>query len=664
MALRQFNKADDNFKLAQTILTKNEDALNYTLLLYNRMGYNYALMRKLDLAKEYTELEIRLAKKLHGPQTIAVSKGYLKLGALYGENQQLNKALHYYKLYEDIYIHLGLENSGDLGLIYYNIGNIYIELNQQSRAITHLNKALSIFQNDPIKKYTFRLPQVYKSIGDAYKFLEKKEKALTYYNKAKSTFIKPIIHGFSTIDLEVAIAQCLDPIHNEEYIVKTIEEAIQFYTKNDILHNISTAYAYLANMYFKQKNYDKSIEYHSKNLKYAKSYSHIPTQIYSNIAIAHNYCFLKEFIKANQHFKNAAELLNYNAAETPDKFKGVTHLISLPFYITTRTEFFTNKYEETNAAEYLDSIHLNNKRYIDCLEYLDHQFSTTTDKTNRLNTYIKYYDKCIRFYIDYPINQESAFEIAEKTKSRQLIINSNSVNAKKFGSVPDSLIQKEKFFNQKIAKLEKLKFESRNDSLSIENADQLFELKRQKDELYEVFLAHYPNYHNLKYNNKVINVSTIKQRLREDETLIEYFIGDKNIYIFSISKNQYNIKRFIKPKELNQWVTQLRNSIYSYDDENEAKLYLKSAHQLYNMLIAPIKEELKHKLIIIPDGVLNYIPFETLLDKKVAEITNYKNLPYLIKKHQISYNYSATLYHQLLNQKNEIAPKDLIAICP
>ena len=39
-------------------------------------------------------------------------------------------------------------------------------------------------------------------------------------------------------------------------------------------------------------------------------------------------------------------------------------------------------------------------------------------------------------------------------------------------------------------------------------------------------------------------------------------------------------------------------------------------------------------------------------------------MPYLIKKHQISYNYSATLYHQLLTQKNEAAKENLLAFAP
>ena len=666
MALRQFNKADDNFKQAQTILTKNKSALNYTLLLYSRMGYNYALMRKFDLAKEYAELEINLAKKLHGSQSIAVSSGYLKLGSLYAQSKQLEKALLCFKLYEEIYINLGLENSGELGLIYFNTGNLYYQLHQFSRGIIYLNKSLSILKNDKGGKYSFRLSKVYILLGKSYLSLEKKEKALEYFNKAKSTFIKPIIHGFSKMDIEVAIAQCLPPLKEEKKIVKTMEEAIQFYTQNNISHNIDVPYHYLANMYFEQKQYEKSIEYHFRNLEHAKSYSRLSSQIHSNIAIAHNYCFLKDFIKAEQHLNHASQLLNYNNGEKPDNFEEVIYKNKLLFYIRTKTLLFTKKQAVTNNPIYLDSIHLNNQLFLNCQEYLDHQYSTLTDKSIRLYSQLENYDQCIKFYIDQHKTQdlENAFEIAEKTKSRLLKINLNAVNATRFNNVPDSILIKDRELKKSISKYEKLKFESKNDSILNDCTDKLFLLKRKKDKLYDLILTQYPKFHNLKYNHKVIDVSSIQQQLDINQTLIEYFIGDNNIYLFTITKNKYKVKSIEIPQDFDQWVIQLRNSIYNYDDEKQTNQYLASAHLLYNTLIKPIKKELKQKLIIIPDGVLNYIPFETLLEKKVDQITSYKDLPYLIKNHQISYNYSATLYHELLTQKSKAAKENLLAFAP
>ena len=52
-------------------------------------------------------------------------------------------------------------------------------------------------------------------------------------------------------------------------------------------------------------------------------------------------------------------------------------------------------------------------------------------------------------------------------------------------------------------------------------------------------------------------------------------------------------------------------------------------------------------LIIITDGELGHLPFETFLTKIAPqEETDYTNLPYLVKNYNISYNYSATLWKE------------------
>ena len=67
-------------------------------------------------------------------------------------------------------------------------------------------------------------------------------------------------------------------------------------------------------------------------------------------------------------------------------------------------------------------------------------------------------------------------------------------------------------------------------------------------------------------------------------------------------------------------------------------------------MINPVKELIKDKenLVIIPDGNLYYLPFETL-----CKNSNYSkrlaNLPFLIKNHSITYHQSATLW---LNSRN------------
>ncbi|MEI2422038.1 CHAT domain-containing protein, partial [Arthrospira platensis SPKY2] len=68
-------------------------------------------------------------------------------------------------------------------------------------------------------------------------------------------------------------------------------------------------------------------------------------------------------------------------------------------------------------------------------------------------------------------------------------------------------------------------------------------------------------------------------------------------------------------------------------------------------LIEPFEQAVVDcRLIIIPDNELGYLPFEVLITKEfTTDNLDFKKLPFLIKKHPVSYTYSATL----LNRKPE-----------
>jgi CHAT domain-containing protein len=85
----------------------------------------------------------------------------------------------------------------------------------------------------------------------------------------------------------------------------------------------------------------------------------------------------------------------------------------------------------------------------------------------------------------------------------------------------------------------------------------------------------------------------------------------------------------------------LRNGILYKIDE----LYAENAWELGKVLLPTLDKEIT-KLIIIPDGLLNTLPFEVLLEDKIKkdEVEVVKNYPFWLKKYEISYAFSATFY--------------------
>jgi CHAT domain-containing protein len=105
-------------------------------------------------------------------------------------------------------------------------------------------------------------------------------------------------------------------------------------------------------------------------------------------------------------------------------------------------------------------------------------------------------------------------------------------------------------------------------------------------------------------------------------------------------------------KDLASLVTEFRLSLQNINYDS----YITSAEKLYSLLISPIRENIKgkKKAYVIPDGILNYLPFEALITKHVPSKgdIDFSGLPYLINDFEICYHYSAHLL--FLSSRKEV----------
>ena len=84
-------------------------------------------------------------------------------------------------------------------------------------------------------------------------------------------------------------------------------------------------------------------------------------------------------------------------------------------------------------------------------------------------------------------------------------------------------------------------------------------------------------------------------------------------------------------------------------------------------MILPVKYLIpdQSELIIVPDGLLGYIPFDALLTAPVKDIKNSREYPYLLKDYQTSIAYSATLLKEMRDKKHRQTPiKQFLAVAP
>ncbi|WP_375560307.1 CHAT domain-containing protein [Bernardetia sp. OM2101] len=258
--------------------------------------------------------------------------------------------------------------------------------------------------------------------------------------------------------------------------------------------------------------------------------------------------------------------------------------------------------------------------------------------------------------------KEQAFYFAERNKASVLLAAIADTKAKHFAGIPDSLLEKEQTIQTQIAYFEQqiqsypISNTTLQDSDLIYLRSQLINYQTQAKEFTSLLEKQYPNYFSLKYNTQIADIPKIQAKLDDKTALLlyaqTYSQGDNSqIYAFLITKDKLEINT-IAEKELESDFIYLRNSIefQSYDD------FVESSSLLSQQLLFFDIPSYIQKVVIVPEGNMGKIPFEALFTEKISEKSeflkeeSYSKLPFLIKKHTVSYSYSATLFIE----KNEI----------
>jgi len=264
-------------------------------------------------------------------------------------------------------------------------------------------------------------------------------------------------------------------------------------------------------------------------------------------------------------------------------------------------------------------------------------------------------EECIAILFDLNLKEknksylEEAFQWSEYTKSPVL---NNLVTSKSRLSIEEkNLITKIQAFNSIITN-EQLKADKANvniiqDAIEQQNRTMLALKQLKKSDL---------NW------TRKINLKTLYNKLEnENVTLVSYFFGNKNMYVFNLCHNEIVLSQLPQFDKIKNTTRDFINFFNQPDKIANAPVeFNKTAFELYQLLqIQKIKPK-KHTLLI-PDGLLNFVPFESLITQKTTTI-RFSKIPFYLYKTQLTYNNSATFY--LNSKKAQHLSQSVLGIFP
>ncbi len=111
------------------------------------------------------------------------------------------------------------------------------------------------------------------------------------------------------------------------------------------------------------------------------------------------------------------------------------------------------------------------------------------------------------------------------------------------------------------------------------------------------------------FTNSLINYSDVRI-IPQNTIILDYYMTKKYAYVIIIADEMSNIRKMDIPDNFNALIQEYLSSLIFFHSDIASKRKI-----LYDILLKPICQYLhdKNEIIIIPDGVLWSIPFETLL---------------------------------------------------
>ena len=242
--------------------------------------------------------------------------------------------------------------------------------------------------------------------------------------------------------------------------------------------------------------------------------------------------------------------------------------------------------------------------------------------------------------------------------------------------VSDSLFYKQKLLNKDIIELNReLDVQSIADS-SFNIRNRLIEKINLKAAIENEIELHGEQTKASILDSLVLNISDVQNSiLKENEVIIEFNWSDESLYALTIGRDFLDVHKSAITSEL---IQSIHDYVEIISDESDSSRYSKFEFQrfinsslyLYENVLKPVLDKVEtnpksiekiDRIIIVPDGDLSYLPFESLITYTPDTSTvSYWGLPYLCNEYTISYAYSLNiLKRNLFRPESIIGPKFL-----
>lgn len=636
----------------------------------NNIGAVYNDLGEKQKALEYYKLSLTLRQAIgdRGGEARALNN----IGAVYqdlGENQQ---ALEYYGKALVLQKTIG-DREGESSTLN-NIGRVYAESGESKKALDYYGQSLTFMRavgNRIAEAATLN------NIGFVYKNRGEMQKAFNYYNQA--------LELRRTLGDRGGEATTLDNISAVYLDLGELQTALNYANQALLLRRAvgdrsgeASSLNNLGVIYGRSGEYQKVLDYYTQALALERAVGGRSAEASTLNNISASLYYLNEKQKALEYLHQAlilrravgnrvgeATTLNDMGVayhELGDQQKASAYFSQALLLARSvddragKARAFYGLARVERERDHLNEAHTQIEAALSLIDSLRIKVADHDLRASYLASVQKYYsfyiDLLIQMHRRYPTKKHdvTALQASERAHARSLLDLLAEAQIDIRQGVDSALVTRERLLQQQInvkgERLTKLLNGKHTEEQATAAKHELETILTQYQELETQIRVSSPRYAALT-QPQPLSLKEIQKRVLDNNTvLLEYALGEEHSYLWAITKKQCSIFTLPPRKEIEERVKGYLAIINS--PSSPAVSIASQGKNLYDVLLKSAGKILQTKpnLIIVPDGILHYLPFEALVDS----VKN--NAPrYLIESINISYAPSASVLGLIKNDK-------------
>jgi WD40 repeat protein/CHAT domain-containing protein/predicted negative regulator of RcsB-dependent stress response len=501
--------------------------------------------------------------------------------------QKLNDALELYR---------ADKNSAKAAEVLLYIGNIQANLGEFQNALDSYNQALPLSQQAGA---IAEQAAILNSLGQLYNDLADPDTALDYHNQAL-----PLLYQLND---KGGAATTLNNIGDLNAATEKHQDALKSYSQALTLSQSggdkaaeASALMGIGGIYTTSKEWSNALNAYNQALIISR--------------------FLNDKVKETTILNQLGKVYTASGQESTalDYYNQALTLSQQLGYKTEQANILYNQATLNRQQNNLTAAKTEIETAINIIEELRTQIASQELRQSYFARNQDYY----QFYIDLlmQLHQQNpdrgydgeALHISERARARSLIELLSEATANIRQGADSKLLEQERNLQQQLNGFEHRKYKLQSGQYS---EQELNEIKQKIDtvlaqlkQLEAQIRATSPRYAALKYPEP-LNLQQIQQQVLDDDTLLlEYSLGEDRSYLWAVTKTSITSYELPSRSEIEAAVQTFRKSLTPDSAAN-----LETGLPLSQMLLAPVVNQLGNKrLLIVPDGALQYVPFAAL----------------------------------------------------